>query len=266
MFESFDDITLKKLADFIGSNLSHREVSQHFETAEISEVNRNEPRSMRIFEALRARQRQDRCGNSVMRFIFGFITPKRYSDEAIFEAHRSAINESLAYFGIEINKRGEAMKVSKATTITEAKERSKKIKERVHGIGVHFEIVRFCEEEWLKENYFHAILEITKSVGNRLRGLSGYITDGAPLIDECFALGTSKQPMLAFNSLRSESEESEHKGFSNFCKGFYGMYRNPKAHSPKILEDTQLTEMTEVLVIASIIHRKLDKTVKTGYK
>ena len=41
------------------------------------------------------------------------------------------------------------------------------------------------------------------------------------------------------------------------------MYRNPKAHDPKILEDTQLTE---VLVVATIIQNKLDKTYKTGLK
>lgn len=44
------------------------------------------------------------------------------------------------------------------------------------------------------------------------------------------------------------------------------MYRNPKAHDPKILEDTQLSEMTEVLMIATIIHNKLDHTFKTGYR
>lgn len=49
-------------------------------------------------------------------------------------------------------------------------------------------------------------------------------------------------------------------------QGIFSMYRNPKAHNPKIMEDTQLSEMTEVLVIATIIHNKLDNTYKTGYK
>lgn len=72
--------------------------------------------------------------------------------------------------------------------------------------------------------------------------------------------------MLAFNTLSFESEESEHKGFGNFCKGFFSMYRNPKAHNPKMLEDTQLNQMTEVLIVATIIQNKLDITNKTGYK
>lgn len=94
----------------------------------------------------------------------------------------------------------------------------------------------------------------------------GYTSDVSDLVDECFVLGQDKKPMLAFNTLQSSSDESEHKGFGNFCKGFFSMYRNPKVHNPKILEDTQLTKMTEVLVIATIIQNKLDSTFKTGYK
>ena len=100
----------------------------------------------------------------------------------------------------------------------------------------------------------------------KLRQKSGYNADGADLVDDCFGLGKGKNPMLAFNTLQSESDESEHKGFGNFIKGFFSMYRNPKAHDPKLLEDTQLSEMTEVLVIATIIQNKLDKTFKTGLK
>lgn len=72
--------------------------------------------------------------------------------------------------------------------------------------------------------------------------------------------------MLSFNLLQSESDISEHKGFNNFLKGFMGMYRNPKAHNPKIYEDIQLDDLTEVLLIASVIYRKLDFTYRTGYK
>ena len=74
-----------------------------------------------------------------------------------------------------------------------------------------------------------------------------------------------QQKIMAFNTLRTPSEESEHKGFSNFIKVFFSMYRNPKAHTPRMTEDTQLSAMIEVLVVASIIHNKLDITYKTGY-
>ena len=266
MTKSFDDITLRNLSDIISGMLTHTTISQYLSSAGIAETGKGTNKTDRIFYALKARQEQDKCGNNTLAFIITLLQPKRYNNESIFETDRTRINEKLVYEGIEIDKSGQPKQVDKAKTISEAKGRSLKIKEKVHGIGVHREILPYCETEWLQENYFHAILEITKSVAQRIRQLSGYNSDGSELIDECFGLGKDKKPMLAFNTLRTDSDESEHKGFGNFCKGFFSMYRNPKAHNPKILEDTQLTQMTEVLVVATIIHNKLDNTFKTGYK
>lgn len=262
----FDDLTLRNFADIISVIISHTKITEYLSSSGIVESSKGFNKTDRLYYALKERQRQDNCGNNVLAFVQTIFNPKRYSNEVAFENDRARINEKLLYEGLEINNKGELVIVKKAVTISEAKERSQKIKQKIHGIGVHSEIVRFCEEEWLKENYFHAILEITKSVSARLRDVSNYSSDASELVDECFGLGKDKKPMLAFNTLQTPSEESEHKGFCNFCKGFFSMYRNPKAHNPKILEETQLTEMTEVLVIATIIHNKLDNTFKTGYK
>ena len=247
MTKSFDDITLRNISDIISNILTHTKITEHLSGAGISQSQYGTNKTDRLFYALKERQAQDRCGNNVLAFVVRLLNPKRYNSEDEFEKDRTTINEKLVYEGIEIDKSGQPRQVDKAKTISEAKSRSLKIKEKVHGIGVHSEILPYCEAEWLKENYFHAILEITKSVAERLRQKSGYTSDGADLVDDCFALGKDK-------------------GFGNFCKGFFSMYRNPKAHNPKILEDTQLSQMTEVLVVATIIHNKLDNTYKTGLK
>lgn len=265
MTKSFDDIALRNISDIISDILTHSKITDFLSNSNISQAGGSN-KTDRIFNALKERQRQDSCGNIVLAFIIKIINPKRYENETEFERDRRRMNEKLLYEGIEINKQGIPQQVNKAKTINEAKERSLRIKEKIHGIAIHRDIIPFCEEEWLKENYFHAILEITKSVAEKLRQKSGYFSDGAELIDECFGLGKDKKPMLAFNMLKTESDESEHKGFGNFCKGFFSMYRNPKAHNPKIFKDSELSDMTEVLVVASIIHRKLDDTHKTGYK
>jgi TIGR02391 family protein len=266
MIKSFDELTLRNIADNISNILTHTKISEQLSNAGIAESNIGTNKTDRIYYALKQRQIQDRCGNNVLALIKNILNPKRYNDEAVFENDRTLMNSKLLYEGIEIDRYGEFKTVVKARTVSEAKERSNKIKEKIHGIAIHPEIVFYCEEEALKENYFHAILEITKSIAENLRIKSGYSSDGSDLVDDCFGLGRDKRPMLAFNMLKSPSEESEHKGFANFLKGFFSMYRNPKAHNPKILEDTQLSDMTEVLVIASIIFRKLDITFKTGLK
>lgn len=267
MIKSFDPDTLRNISIIIGEEiLTHKQITEQLNNAGISDYTEGANKPDRIYYSLKAKQSQDGCANNALNFILRVISPKRYNDESIFEKHRTVINEKLVYEGIEIDKAGTAKIVEKAKTISEAKARSLKIKEKVHGIGIHHDILQYCESEWLKENYFHAILEITKSVAEKLRQKSGYETDGAVLVDNCFGLGSTRNPMLAFNILQTESQVSEHTGFANFVKGFFSMYRNPKAHDPKLLEDTQLTEMTEVLVVATIIQNKLDKTFKTGFK
>lgn len=266
MTPSFDETTLRNIANVLGSVLTNKQISEQFKSAGIMETGDGTNKPDRIYYSLFSRQKQDNCGNNVLDFIIRIITPKRYSSEIEFERDRTAINEKLLYDGIEIDITGSPQRVSKAKTISEAKSRSVKIKQKIQGLVIHRDIMQYCEAEALQENYFHAILEITKSVAETLRQKSGYYSDGNELVDACFGLGLDKRPMLAFNTLQSQSDESEHKGFANFVKGFFSMYRNPKAHSVKIKEETQLSEMSEVLVVATIIHNRLDKTFKTGYK
>jgi uncharacterized protein (TIGR02391 family) len=266
MVETIDNITIRGIADICSRILTHKQISEVMNTCGIVDVSPDVSKPNRIYNSLTTRQKQDGCGNTVILFIKNVVTPRRYKDENEFERDREAFNEKLVYIGLEIDKTGSVSQVNKAKTISEAKERAFKIKRKIGGLNIHSEVIRFCEEEWLKDNYFHAILEVTKSVPDKIRHISGLNTDGAPLIDEAFGLGNENKPMLAFNFLQSESEISEHKGFNNFLKGFMGMYRNPKAHNPKIHEDTQLDDLTEVLLIASVIYRKLDSTYRTGYK
>ena len=49
----------------------------------------------------------------------------------------------------------------------------------------------------------------------------------------------------------------------NFCIGFYGLYRNPKAHNVRVNEEVKLEQFAEVLVVASIIHERLDHVYLT---
>lgn len=264
MIHPFDDLALRGLADALSGFLTNREISELFESLNI-QASEEGNKSNRIYYTFKSIQRQDRCGNNVLAFVRMVLSPKRYGEEKLFENIRGIVNEVLSYEGIEVNERGELITVKKARTISEAKERSSKLKKRAQGVPIHPDILPFCEEEWLVENYFHAILEITKSVASKMQDKSGLTLDGSELVDACFGLGKEKKPILAFNMLRDRTEESEHTGFSSFIKGFFSMYRNPKAHVPRVTEETQLSAMIEVLVVATIIHNRLDRTHKTGY-
>jgi uncharacterized protein (TIGR02391 family) len=71
-----------------------------------------------------------------------------------------------------------------------------------------------------------------------------------------------KNPILSINSLRTETEMSEQKGFSNILVGMFGAIRNPTAHAPKIVWPMSEQDALDILSLISFVHRKLDKAVK----
>ena len=82
-------------------------------------------------------------------------------------------------------------------------------------------------------------------------------------MDAAFGKGSASHPLLAFNSLRTDSEWSEHKGLMNLLKGALGNFRNPAAHAPKIMWDVQEDDALDVLTLLSMLHRRLDTAVPT---
>lgn len=258
----FDEQALRNFASVLASILTHGKITEMLALCNIPQAEGSN-KSDRIYYALKRIQDRNDCGNNVMDLIQKTITPKRYDDYQEFENHRASINEKLLYEGYEINEKGEILQCKKAQTIPEAKERSQKIKTKIRGMIIHSEIIKYCDEEWLNEDYFHAIEEVAKSVFDRLRNMTGIQQDGGALVTSCFSSGQSGVPLLALNRLETESEKSEQKGFMNFCIGFYGLYRNPKAHNVRVNEEVKLEQFAEVLVVASIIHERLDHVYLT---
>src|SRR4029077_6615691 len=60
-------------------------------------------------------------------------------------------------------------------------------------------------------------------------------------------------PRLAFNSLASDSERSEHLGLMNLIKGLFGAFRNTTAHIPKI--HWNVTEHDALDILTPTINR-----------
>jgi len=111
----------------------------------------------------------------------------------------------------------------------------------------------------MQDNYFHAVFEATKGLAQRIRDMSGIQADGAALIDRVFSI---EQPVLAFNTLQTDTEKSEHKGLAALLKGCFAAARNPLAHEPKILWDGE-DDAADYLSLISLLHRKLDDCVPT---
>jgi uncharacterized protein (TIGR02391 family) len=201
------------------------------------------------------------CANHIIVFVQAFLEPTRFTTRAEeFDNYRNELNRILAFSGLEFGKDGQFRHISKVKTLDEAEQRVQTIRTKLKGRTMHEEVLKYCKKELMQDNYFHAVFEATKGLYQRIRDLSGVELDGAELIDKVFSVN---QPLLAFTSLRTQSEQSEHKGFAMLLKGCFGAIRNPLAHEPKLLWSGE-DDAVDYLTLISLLHRKLDDCVRTG--
>ena len=210
----------------------------------------------RILGTFEHQQIKHGCSNHLCQFVLHVMEPVRFRGGwQEYQELRAALNEVLAFNGMQLGDDGHFRPVSAARTLTEAQERAGRLRAALVQRGVHADVLAFCREELVQQNYFHAVLEATKSVADKIRRKTGLIDDGAALIDRAFSI---KSPWLAINSLRTRSEEDEHTGFANLLKGVFGTFRNPHAHAPRIAWPITEQDALDLLTLVSYLHRRLD--------
>lgn len=214
----------------------------------------------RLYNAFITSQNKHQCSNNILRFVQTAMQPVRYlSDKETFELRRSALNKVFSFIGIELQENGKYRKIEAVQTLTEAENRARNLRNELAERNVHEDVLEFCKAELLVDNYFHAVFEATKSVADKIRRKTGLQYDGSQLIDATFSL---KAPLLKINPLISETDKSEHTGFANLLKGFFGMFRNTLAHEPKIKWDINERDALDIMALASLMHRRLDTAEK----
>jgi hypothetical protein len=167
----------------------------------------------RLFNALVLTQNKHQVGNLLLMFINRAMKPVRYVNaQEQFNWRRDGLNVVLAFSGFYIWQNGQVIRATQETTLAGAKARAGRLKAILEAWGTHPEIFKYCRAELLEENYFHAIFEAAKGLAQRIRDLSGLDTDGGELIAGAFSV---KSPIVAFNSLQTETERSEQKGIAN---------------------------------------------------
>jgi uncharacterized protein (TIGR02391 family) len=240
--------------------LSGTEIGKLLADSKINDTNPELTKWKRLYNAFVNWQNAHQCSNNIWDFIKRAMAPVRYlSDKDNFNFRRIELNKRLYFIGIEISESGKLLKTSKVETIDEAEKKADRLKSLLIGRNVHHDVIRFCKAELLHDNYFHAVFETTKSVADKIRELSGQNLDGNELIDSVFVINN---PILIINNLITETEKSEHKGFANLLRGFFGMFRNTTAHSPKIKWEINENDALDIMTLASLFHRRLEKAHK----
>lgn len=249
------------LAD-TNTGLTGSEIGRFLSQCSIPDINPSGTKRIRLFDALREKQVSDRCANNVLAFVRTAFSPVRHIDaNDYFEKKRREINQVLAFVGLEFTEEGEIHRIQQVRTLRDAALRANRLRQYLSDRKVHNDVLTFCREELLVENYFHAVLEASKSVAEKIRTKTELTSDGGELIDEAFAF-RNRIPHLALNSLSTESEQSEQRGFINLLKGLFSTFRNPTAHAPKCSWSINEQDALDILSMVSFAHRRIDTAIE----
>jgi len=210
----------------------------------------------RLYNAFVARQNYSQNRRAIQEFIRRAMRPERYASEpARFEPMRANLNRALAFCGLAVEASGQLINVASVATLSEAARRAQELRADLTSRGVHPDVLAFCRAELVADDYFHAVLEASKSIFDKLRARTGFTDDGGALVDKALA---GDVPKVSINPLATESQKSEQKGFANLLKGTYGMFRNPTAHEARVHWAMGKEDAEDLLSLASMIHRRLD--------
>jgi uncharacterized protein (TIGR02391 family) len=211
----------------------------------------------RLFNAVAFRQNEQQDGRPLIRLVSGVMEPVRFDTTAEFNTVRARVNEKLLLSGFKVLEDGKVSSARPARTVGEAQQRADDLRAELDRRSVHPDVLEFCRAELMQQNYFHAVLEAAKSVAAKLRALTGESLDGSPLVNAtCFPAAS---PRVRFNPLSNEWERSEQTGIATLMQGLFSTFRNPAAHAPKVAWAVSRTDALDMLTLASMLHRHLDK-------
>ncbi|GLC88659.1 TIGR02391 family protein [Lysinibacillus piscis] len=193
------------------------------------------------------------------KLIEEIMNPASFSrdEQELWNCNLTEINFTLSFYGYELNDAGKVVSIKPSTTFNEAFNRSQNLIDKLRKNNVHEKVILYCTPELLDENYFHAILEASKSVLERIRELTNSTLDGNTLINEAFK---AKNPAIVIhgNLLENDNDKSQYLGLKSLLNTICYFYRNPTAHSPKMFNEQNEDDAITAFLLISMAHQKLD--------
>jgi uncharacterized protein (TIGR02391 family) len=258
----FTEAVCNVLAQTESPGLTGPEIRSLLEMVRVSELEPAGNKRSSLYITLHNVQVRQACGNVLAAFIARAMSPARYVDNhRRWQQLRDQLNAVLVLYGFKINEQGKLATGTQASTLSEAAKLAGVLQAELRRRDIHQELFRYCEEEFISRDLFHAMSEAAKSVPQRVRNMTGLAGDGQVLFDHVFG-SNQAEPMLLINDFRTDSDKSEHRGLKNLLIGIHGHYRNPRAHRTRLGSTEQLVDFYDLFGLLSYVHRKLDTARK----
>ncbi|MFF0754553.1 hypothetical protein [Streptomyces sp. NPDC004267] len=170
-FVPWSAATVTAVADVLANTsegLTGREVGHLLAQIGIADAEGSSKRE-RLARALLMRQARDQASNCVIKFITEAMAPVRYRQQPdVFSRRRDDLNEVLVHVGLRVNDEGRVARGTAASTLDQAAQHANSLRAELRRRGTHPQVLAYCTQEILTKNAFHASLEATKSVFDRL--------------------------------------------------------------------------------------------------
>jgi uncharacterized protein (TIGR02391 family) len=213
----FDSGTIEAIAKVLSEAGSGSDISRYLQVSALHDDSGESTKWRRLNAIFQRSQANTNSANQILGFVRSYLVPTRFVGKRDdFEYHRGELNSILIMHGLEYSKDGQFRFTSRARNLDEAEARVHGIRNKLAPRNTHHEIYKYCRAELMQENYFHAVFEACKGLFQRIRELAGIDADGPSLIDRVFSVDA---PYLAFNTLQTETERSEHKGLAQLLRG-----------------------------------------------
>lgn len=260
MYPLLTNSEIESLSNILGATetgLTGREITRILQLCIIPDNNQGLTKRIRLFNSFAEKANSDQNSDCVYSFIKEAMMPARwlYNTQAE-QKMRIQINEVLALKGLQLNDSNEFINIEIATTVSEAKQRASKLKQKLYNLNAHREVLNCCTEELLSSDYFHAVTEAAKSLTNRISQCTGILEDGTRLIERAFS---TTNPAVILSDLSTSSKRNEYRGIKEMLLGFNYAVRNVTAHEMRINWDVNEDEAINILSIISALHKVLDK-------
>ena len=270
---NFEQSHIEGIAKVLGDTndgLSGSEIGRILKGVGIQDIDSGNTKWKRLCNALV--NHKDPSYNHIVKFIEDAMALARYTEnpDKFFSLQRK-INKVLSLCGLTVKDDGKISQVTQAKTINDAIKRANDFKTKLEERNVHQDILQCCMNEIRDENYFHTVFEAMKSITVKIRNIDSSnhlnLFEGQELVNKAFASRENKDPhpLIAINSLNSETLRGEQRGFINLLKGLYGTIRNPLAHEPRKDWEMREQDALDIMSTISLVHRKLDRAKEYLY-
>ena len=238
---------------FTGSEIRH-----HLQQCGINDVEFDGTKWVRLYNAFcNSVNSNGGSSNAIYAFIKHCFEPAQgLQNPDRYKLMRIEINKVLMLVGIEIGDDGQFRQIIRAQSLTEVQRRITSLRDKLRGYNAHERVISCCKEEFLTDDYFHAVHEAAKSLCDHVREMTGLTEDGTKLVETALS---SKDPYILFGNVLNETGRNMQNGLKEMLNGVIHMIRNVTAHELRMHWNVNEREATDVLIQISYLHRILDQ-------